>query len=979
MIRIKSIVIFVGVFIPLVLAVSLWAGTTGKIVGTVRDKDTGASLPGVNIVIRGTTMGAATNLKGEYFIINVRAGTYTLEATMVGYKKMVVSNVKVSADLTTTVNFELEPTVLELGEVVEVTAERKIVRKDVTSSQRIVGGREIQEMPVSDFDDVVVQQVGVVETNLGLSGGVHIRGGRENETAYIVDGVYTNDPFTSQRGIWLDNNAISEMSVTTGGFDAEYGQAMSGVVNVVTPEAGRDYGGMLEYTTDRPLNGTDYDNDYDNTYFSFGGPIPWSHSKAGFFLSGAYLDVGNRNPMILPTPRNDEIHPSGTAKITIRPTKAIKLTLNGNWSRRKYHAYSTQQHHRSRGKWLYECPLYRRGNSQVNLKFNHTLSKNTFYTINMGRFNTYTKYSAQNGRHYHDFRAIGPGLKWMSDPIKYGWYDQEWGTWLEGLNPDSVWLDYYKKEMYYYQDSSGTWRWVSPELHAEALNDRWFDTGHWIVDYSAPESVRYVPFDLDAYLEDVANSPNHQSDLYQGDIDRWAYPYPRDEYQQFIYNFFPRWHDRRSTHHFLDFKLESQVDKYNYLKFGVNVRKYDLEFTDIQFSNSRPYSDHYHKKPLEFAIYLQDKVEFEDLVFKPGLRLDYFDPASQRYKDYTNVELGKEEAKSRVQISPRVGISFAVGDKTVLYCSYGHFFQIPDLSEIYMDLNADLATGYPLIGDPGLPPKKTISYEIGLKHAFTPDVRGDITAYYKDVPVLLSSEQVDTYLERVGMPVQYTRMTTNDFATIKGIDVSLSKRRGIFTGKLTYSYLSAKGSGSNGREFYYYYMVEGEPRPKREYPLEFDINHTIKASLNMYLKKGYGPALWGFKPLSDLNANLQFTFMSGAPYTPVNEKGKPMEMGSKKMPSFQKTDLKVEKGFGLGGKYECSFFIDVRNLFDVENVVNIYRSTGKPDDDSYKPTRESFSSEEEWKKAVEDWYKYVKNPNNYGEPRIIKLGLRLSF
>jgi len=82
------------------------------------------------------------------------------------------------------------------------------------------------------------------------------------------------------------------------------------------------------------------------------------------------------------------------------------------------------------------------------------------------------------------------------------------------MDPDSVWLDYYKGQMYYYQDTTGAWKWVHPDLYAEALNDRWFDTGHWVMDSLAPEGVRYIPFDLDAYLEDVANSPNHQSDLY---------------------------------------------------------------------------------------------------------------------------------------------------------------------------------------------------------------------------------------------------------------------------------------------------------------------------------------------------------------------------------------------------------------------------------------------------------------------------------
>ncbi len=986
--RSKWLVFWAGVLILFLFATSLWAGTTGKIKGTVKDKDTGAPLPGVNIVIKGTTMGAATNLRGEYFIINVRAGTYTLVATMVGYKAIEVANVKVSADLTTTMDFELEPTVLELGEVVEVISERPMIQRDVTSTSRLIGSEDIAQMPITDFADIVANQAGAVETGGDYSGGLHIRGGRSDEVVYIVDGVNTNDPVVNRRGITLDKSAIEEMSVISGGFNAEYGEAMSGVVNVVTKEGRKDFSGGLELTTDYPFQDSRYDFGYNKANLTIGGPIPLGKNLT-YFLQGAYYEADDRDPAIIRKSHNDIKEQSTAGKLVWKPIKPLKVRLSGNWAKQEYHTYS---HSRSRGDWVNQGYLAKKGNSQFVFNLTHTLSRRTFYTFNLSGFNTYTKYSAQNGRHYHDFRAIGPRLAWVGAAIDSGWYDQEWDRWEPGFDPDSVWLWYYTQEGWYHPATdTAEAHWESIIQKQEAYNDHWYDTGCWHLNEDTT-NIYYEPFDLDGYLWEVANSPKHQSDKYEGDIDKWAYPYPRDEFSYFVYNFFPRWHERITTHYTANFDLTSQVDKYNQVKGGLYLRKNFLEYTDIQFSNDRPYSDHYEQTPISAAVYLQDKLEYEDMTINAGVRVDYFDPKAKHPIDLENLDQGMAETDPKYKVSPRFGVAFAVSDKTVMYGNYGRFFQVIQLGELYMNLQTDLLTGWPLVGNPDIPPEETVAYEVGLKHAFTPDLAGQVTAYYKDVHNLLATREVNTLV--AGKRASYTIFKVEDFATVKGIDLTLTKRASRYlSSSVGYSYLNAKGSGSSGREAYYIYIYTGFPDelPKQEYPLDFDVTHSLKANLNLYLPRRYGPKLFGFRPLSDLNANLLFTFSSGPPYTPEATKGgQPLEMGSKRLPSTHRTDLRVDKMFSISKDLGIGFFVDVRNLFDVENVINVYHNTGKPDDDDSAPiwdpsqwgnyAEEGYSSRHEmYEAAYADWYKYTKSPFNYGAPRLIKAGVTFHF
>ena len=999
-------------------AVPVFGQTTGKIRGVVLDGKTGEPLPYANVVVEETVLGASADLSGEYIIVNVPVGSWTVTASMLGYASMKVEDVRISVDMTTTVKFKLEPSAIR-GEEVVVRAKRPIIQRDVTSSSKRMSGKEITKMPVSDYRDVVALQSGAVETGGSRSGGLHIRGGRTDEVVYIVDGINTTDPVYGVSGAILDNNAIQEMLVISGGFDAEYGNAMSGVVNVVTQEGKSKHEGRLKYTTDQSFpEGTHLHNTeklFDQGYnfglndigMTFGGPLPWI-KKASFFSSGGYKKYDAY------LPGSDSRETKGTLKLAWRLSNDLKATLSSNYAYKDYHWY---WHEFSRGAWIDDIPRRERGNSQVNLKLTHSISPKTFYTINVGRFETYWKNRGQNGRHYNDFSEIGTRLPWVSVAKDSLWYNPETKKWKDGWSEERAW-------MWFYENIRGLgkwtpdvgWQWnkdADPEDIVEALTNRRYETGTYFIGTKVPDGdeiidtlndtlfIYHHKFDLDKYIADVdkfiAGSIDEDEIEPSGNM-YWT-RYNRDEWRRFYYYSYPMWHDRNTTRYSVDLKLTSQINRYNEVKLGGNVEIHNLHLTDISFTNANPYIDYYEKKPLTVAAYISDKIEYEDMVLNLGLRGDYFDPKSDFYIYLDSLEAGKEPAEPKYQFSPRIGISYAVSDKSVMFANYGHFFQPLNFADIYQNLNADITSGWPRIGNPNLPPQKEIMYEGGLKYAFSHDMCAEITAYFKDVKTLLTERQMTTIFHK--KLATYTVYELHDFALVKGIDLIFTKRAPRFlSGSITYSFQSAKGTGSSSSEafyFYYYYGGTGNP-PQREYPLEFDITHTVKTNLNLYLPEKWGPSVRGMNPLSDLNTNLQFMFYTGPPYTPEDQKGSILEIGSKRLPAVSSIDMRVDKEISLGG-LDFSLFGIVLNLLNTKNVLDVYKFSGLPDDDgdppkwdektytnAYNQKKDYYKKAYGWNSPKEmfdadyaNWQRYCSNPAYYGNPRIIRVGIELKF
>ena len=435
------------------------AGTRGKIAGQVIDSATGDPLPGVNVIIVGTTLGAATNVKGNYFILNVPAGVYNLTASMIGYKRITYSNVKVSIDLTTTVDFELSSQVLEAGETVEIVAERPMIQKDITSSQAYVSSEKIKQIPVESVHDVLQLQAGVT---IGADGATHIRGGRSNEILYMIDGIPVNDPFVGgMANVYVPPNAVEEMVATSGTYNAEYGDAMSGVINIVTKEGTNQYKGRLSaYTGDYLSDHTDVFNDIDdfeilndkNIEMSLSGPVFGKGDKLTFFASGRWEDkdgylYGYRKYTRIPVrdsltneiiPIGDmsrvSMNPSqrlnGQLKLTYRFTNNLKLSFGGMLTNRDYKLYS------HRYKYLPDHIYNReRRSNRLHLELTHTLSHRTFQSIKFSRFYQQYFYSLfkdiNDPRYYNpeaSFSYVTSGF-WNNGYSDYGWEKRRSTIW----------------------------------------------------------------------------------------------------------------------------------------------------------------------------------------------------------------------------------------------------------------------------------------------------------------------------------------------------------------------------------------------------------------------------------------------------------------------------------------------------------------------------------------------------------------------
>ncbi|HLP18481.1 MAG TPA: carboxypeptidase-like regulatory domain-containing protein, partial [Bacteroidota bacterium] len=262
----------------------MFAASTGKISGKITDASTHEPLIGVSVTVEGTRTGGASDPDGNYFVLNVPPGTYTLHASAVGYRPSTVTNVKVQVDLTTNVDFALTSATVELKDEVVIVAQRPIVQRDLTSSSNKVSADQIKSFPVEDVSGLVNLQAGVVDG--------HFRGGRSGEVLYLIDGIPVTDAYSGNAGVTAENQSIQELEVISGTFNAEYGEAMSGIVNQVTKEGGEKFSGELSfYTGDYISNHKDLfphidkisPQDIYNIQGSLSGPIV---PDVSFFISG---------------------------------------------------------------------------------------------------------------------------------------------------------------------------------------------------------------------------------------------------------------------------------------------------------------------------------------------------------------------------------------------------------------------------------------------------------------------------------------------------------------------------------------------------------------------------------------------------------------------------------------------------------------------------------------------------------------------
>ena len=863
---------------------------SGTLTGVINEASNGSGLPGVNVMVKGTYYGAASDLEGRYRIDNISPGSYDIEVSMIGYKIILKTGVTIGADETIDLDFNMEETVLSFGEDVVVMGKKPLFDVDETSSIARVRREDIEAKVVSSVEDILSEQIGVTTQD----GEIHIRGGRIDESIFVVDGFSVKDPLSGYSGnLFVNADAIEELEIVTGGYNAEYGQAMSGVVNIKLKEGRDHYEGTVKYSSDRLLS----DNfNSDRIEFNLGGPdllfqtLPTAigldlPGRFSFFFNGygkmydGNLPVASRlyphryweSSMISDSKADDIMSKLAGRenndwhllyKLTWELTSKKKLSasydasLNINQGYFMPRAFSSTYFPYRYMNILDNYNTITRDTRLFNLNWTHTLSTSSFYEITVGKFTT-MEHSAVQDLHWSDYQQ-----RLDLEPINYNLDDTD----LDG----NIQITY---------------------------GDEFYDTG-----------------------------------------------------------FAPEWYDLSSENTRFDIDWTVHTKSGHKVKTGFEHTITEIQVLDIDepWSGSSGFGanyDYYNAKTYFGAFYLQDRIIFEGMTLNLGLRTDYWIPGryvEDAISDTSNIIITdkarkifdeetfnfpwfEEPYKMKARLSPRFGISHPITDNDVLYFYYGHFSQLPTFQYVYAKINSKAQSTYQVFGNPNLNPKTTVQYELGVKHRFSEDQVLELKAYWKDMFDYETSQTI-----RPSNP-KYAHLSFNmyfnaDYARSRGVEAILKSR--LFKNwyiDLNFNYSIVTGKSSSPMDNLLVQAGQLSEKPLGENYMSWD------RPLHFFANLSYShPSNWGVSARLEYESGRRYTrsiqdtviYVGDRPYYEgPREDDRPYAYVSE-IPS-RNVDLKFYKTFKVGN-FKLKSYLEVENLTNemIPRRINPYTGRG---------------------------------------------------
>jgi outer membrane receptor protein involved in Fe transport len=865
-----KVLLFIQIFC---VVISALAEQTGKIAGKIVDSKTKAPLASANILLEGTHLGASSDLEGEYYILNVSPGRYTIRTSIIGYAKKTISGVVVFSGQTTWLNLELEPSIFEMEEVT-VNWEQPPLNLQETSMRATVSQDEIANLPIETLEKVLEVQAGVA---VDANGELHLRGGRSGEIIYYIDGQRVEDPLEGRSQLTVNREAVEELTVLSGSFNAEYGEAMSGVVQIITREGGEDYSFDVEYLSSM-LNSSPYRQE------------DWVRSGS------------------------DAVRDNTSGESLYRPTSVFNQPTN-------------------------ILPL----NGRLHLALSGPLSKTKKFTL-------FTSAIIRNEDSYLPFgfeqeRTLTGKVVWNENEMDKFAIKSSWS---------------YNR----YQNYNHTWKYVPEHYHKHFVHDfrsdaSWTHTSSKDLYFTLRSGIQYQKHEVKIFedWEDYISAGYQPEDFTFA-----SYFYDENDWSD-------TWRESETTTQSFAGEANYQYGNHHQLKGGVETRFLDIDMLDIRELNIGANNeqtgiiDVYDEQPLELSAYIQDKIELSYLVVNAGMRWDYVDPNSQGWSNPEDPESALQDAPISRQFSPRLGLAHPISDKVSLYFAYGHFFQYPYYSNLFMnsvDLSPDTLSNraFDAVGNRMLRPQKTIAYEIGLKGNVSDDVGFTFTAFYKDITDLVGTKQV-----RYGAQYHYALFRNIDYASVKGFEIGLTRRlKNGWSLEGNYTYSVAKGNSSEPLQGFWnaYYEM---PEAQQEYYLDFDRTHIFNAMA--IWQSGTRKGEWKERILSDISLGVIASFASGMPYTPYTGAGEALAApNSARMDPSATVDIRFSKILWQK-RTKATLLVLMDNLFDFTNDLVVNTQTGEP-----------------WETPIEGneiTFDQIHDPSRVDSPRIIKAGIKVEL
>jgi outer membrane receptor protein involved in Fe transport len=904
-------------------------GAPGTIRGTIRDSETNEFLDYANVLLKGTNQGTMSLGGGVFYFQGLRPGQYTVQVLYLGYAPEEIV-VDVQPGGTAEILFDMKVVIVETLDAIEVEGAKYMVEVKSTVQEQTLDSSRLSKYAIDSVEDAVAKQAGVMMRD----GELYVRGGRSGEVSMQIDGVPV-DNVSGGGALSVSSMAVEAVNTVTGGMTAEYGSAMSGVIDVTTKTGGETFEGRMRYMTDDFGRQDKTYTNYDRFEFGLGGPTPID--KLTYFFTGDMAFTDNENYSVANRPeyrvnlgdmtlfqfrRRQSNQVKGSTKWKYTFSKDMKLTgeYTMNYSRNESYAPNWSVSGYSRRviymplvvptpgdeSWLYTrntVPVYYgpwfENMAQVSRP---TVVLDLRNASNVRRVVPVLQVRATDGRLYTV--AAEPGF----DGYKY-----PYSTYSTAQEDSSyVWFNSANR--------SAAWEAVGQQLKFvlthNLTNETFYTMKLSLLTSDSRNSVDgKMPWE---YNHGGIWSPglfSGQTSIYWNNSDYYTDPLnplyiTTSDYPQYL--------EYYTRTYLMKFDITSTKWDGHFVKSGLQLMYNDLEaletsYPAIERQNrfTGEYSqgfgrNTYHTYNPEASWYIQDRWEHEGMVMNYGFRWDMFSPGSSAEILIDNDEVDKNVIKYKQQFSPRLGFAFPITERDAFNFSYGRFIQFPTRDKLFSSQDAIGNIG--TLGNPNLKAETTVAYQAGVRHQFSDFLAGSVAIYSRDIYDLIAATTVTD--EETGN--QLARYINKAYASARGVELTLNKRFNdnyAFDLAYTFSYADGVassqefGSNPNGLEYL----------PNQELPLDWDQRHVFHLSLLLS-----EPQSW--------SGSVTFSYGSGFPWTPIDRFARrvdPLLENSERFPATYQLDFQSERQVNVYGQ-RLTLYLQAFNLINQDMV----RSSG---------------------------------------------------